>query len=361
MNKMQIEDIFVYIRDITRQEKFALISKDSIFLYELLKQHKCLYLVKLWSTLQENNGFYGELASNYIKSKEEINFCKEIFNALNKLCISYAVFKGFVFSYSAYGSVAFRNSKDIDIVINPKDLTAVDNLLIDLGFRQGCFIEDEFVPANRAKEIFYLKFAHQTLPYVKKVSGKVVKYLMIDINFDLLWGEHMSKLDMDNVLKNVIPYELYGVEFFKLNTIYEFIAMCLHHYKDLNSIVQIYKNKYVLSVFCDIYFYLINNSFEPNELVAEASNLGVSDYVFFCIALAYEVFEDERLKPYITVLYSSEAESLLNRCGLTQDEYKTWKLTLVERLFLSTKKESFLEMLTHKDMDKIKFNLEMQN
>ena len=110
-----------------------------------------------------------------------------------------------------------------------------------------------------------------------------------------------------------------------------------------------------------IYFYLINNSFEPNELVAEASNLGVSDYVFFCIALAYEVFEDERLKPYITVLYSSEAESLLNRCGLTQDEYKTWKLTLVERLFLSTKKESFLEMLTQKDMDKIKFNLEMQN
>lgn len=358
---MKLDDIFVCIRAITRQEKFVLTNTDNLFLYKLLMEHKCYYLIKLWKNLQENKSFYGELASNYIKSKEEINFCQEIFNALNNLGISYAVFKGFVLSYSAYGSVAFRNSKDIDIVINPKDLTAVDNLLIDLGFRQGCFIEDEFVPANRAKEIFYLKFAHQTLPYVKKVSGKVVKYLMIDINFDLLWGEHMSKLDMDNVLKNVIPYELYGIEFFKLNTIYEFIAICLHHYKDLNSIVQIYKNKYVLSTFCDIYFYLINNFLEPNELVAETSNLGVSDYVFFCIALAYEVFEDERLKPYITVLYSSEAESMLNRCGLTQDEYKTWNFPLAERLFLSTKKELFLEMLTQKDMDKIKFNLEMLN
>ena len=358
---MRHSQIVSHIKAIVKSEKLIISEEDKNFLRSILWDHQCYYLLKLWGGVSVDSDFGKLLFRNQLKAKEELNFCKNIFVEMENNKIPYAILKGFGLSYSIYGSTSYRNSKDIDFLIKPVNLNDANNILLDLGYQQGSFVDENFIKARRESRIFHIKYAHQAMPYVKKVSGRIVEYIMIDLNVDLLWGENDQKCDMDYILDNTTNFELYDVIFFKLKSVFEFISLCLHHYRDLNSLIQIYKGKYKLSVFCDIYFYLLNNSIDPQQLFLTASKMNVVEYIYHCLFLTNEIFDDIKLKPYLNLLYSQQAETTINRCGLVPKEYKVWPIPLVDRLFSINAKEIFQEMLDQDDKEKIRLNIEMMN
>ena len=77
-----------------------------------------------------------------------------------------------------------------------------------------------------------------------------------------MWGESGIHTDMNEFLEHTIPYEIYGVEVRKLEPVHEFISLCLHHYKDLNSLYLLAKSGIKLSLFCVIYYYITKTSLD---------------------------------------------------------------------------------------------------
>lgn len=78
----------------------------------------------------------------------------------------------------------------------------------------------------------------------------------MDVNYDIFWGERDEQADMDAFLTNLRNIAIEGVEVRELAPEEEFISLCLHHYKDMNSVYLLSMGNLRLSLLCDIYYYL---------------------------------------------------------------------------------------------------------
>ena len=99
---------------------------------------------------------------------------------IESLCdIDYAVIKGEIVSLYSYGELGKRMYNDIDILVARKNLSKVSGILLDNGAIQP--------KMKKEQRLFFSLYSHQTPPYILMYHGiKVV----IDINFDLFWGEY---------------------------------------------------------------------------------------------------------------------------------------------------------------------------
>ena len=300
---------------------------------ELLFQHKCFYLL---SKLRQPHKYTQTLKLNSILNQncitERYRTCKEIFDTFHTRSIPYAVLKGAVLSAAAYGSPYIRSSGDIDILINRRDADTVKAILNDHGFVQGRVTDSGIAPYSRKELLFYAATSHQTAPHVKETTNKLCPYIEVDLNLDIMWGESAQRSDMDIVLQNTMSAEICGMTVHKLTPEMEFIALCLHHYKDMNSIYLLTQRSMSLRLFCDIYFYIKNASVDLDRLIDLCCKLDVGKYIFYCLYYADYIFEDSILEPYCQTMYSEEAVSLLNKFGLTDDERQEWYIDFPERL-----------------------------
>jgi hypothetical protein len=163
----------------------------------------------------------------------------------------------------------------------------------------------------------------------------------------------LDRLELTSIIK--------GIEVKKLSSDMEFISMCLHHYKDMNSIYLLYNGSLKLSLFCDIYYYIINNADKLNitGLFEASEKLKVTPYLYYCIYHTNLIFGDEKLNPFLKTFKTVGGEKLLNSFGLNDKESKEWSIPFYERLFNSNFIEMFLKQLTVDDLKKIKINHEM--
>lgn len=154
------------------------------------------------------------------------------------------------------------------------------------------------------------------------------------------------------------PIELYGVKLYRLHPVWEFISLCTHHYKDMNSIYLLCDRGLSLAEYCDIYFYLVNASPDAGELADVAKRYRLSEYIYYCIYYANEIFDDERLIEYLDKLYSERACELLNSYGLDDSERCEWEISFYERLFDVRFMERFVQTLSNEQMRKVRINRE---
>ena len=133
-------------------------------------------------------------------------------------------------------------------------------------FVQGKITRNGIEPFFREEILFQTVISHQIAPFVKKSNNKICPYINVDLNFDIMWGESETKADMEFVLQNTMETAILGVTFNKLSPEMEFISLCLHHYKDLNSVYLLYKRGLTLSHFCDIYFFIKNCNIDSEVL-----------------------------------------------------------------------------------------------
>ena len=317
----------------------------------ILINHKCDYLLDKLGINSALNKLLNKISVN-----ERYRTCNDIFKQLEANGISYAVIKGAALSLSVYGNPYIRNSGDIDILINRKDIDAIGQIMRENGFIQGHVINNSIVPFTRREIIFQTSSSHQTAPYIKSTENKLCPNIMVDINTDIMWGESEIKSDMELVFQETCHTVINGITFKKLCTEMEFISLCLHHYKDTNSIYLLYERGLKLGHYCDIYFFVKNCNINLETLYTYSRKLNVCEYIYYCLYYTNLIFQDAEIKPYIDLFYSEKSVALIDKFGLSDKERQTWNIDFFTRLF-DINMRNYLETVLSKELlNKIKIN-----
>lgn len=326
---------------------------------QLLYTHNCFFLLSRVKTPDKYTiRCKKENFLNSIRIRERYLTCRELFDILQYQRISYAVIKGAVLSNAIYGSPYVRKSGDIDLLIHRNNIDTIKNILMALGFIQGRVTKNGIEPFSRQELLFQTAFSHQVAPFVKKGDNPYCPYIEVDVNIDILWGESNKVTDMDFVLSHTETITICDQTVHKLSRELEFISLCLHHYKDVNSLYLLAQGNLKLNLFCDIYFYI--KKCPPNilKLKSLCGQLEVLDYIYYCVYYANQIFNDPALVPYLAVLKTEKSEALLATFGLAEKEKYKWEIPFFERLFSVNIDEYLATHLSVKDLEKIRINKE---
>ena len=337
----------------------ALIHDESpgVDISKLLFEHGCTYLLsKTTLDPQFTQKLQFKKLLNHAIVDTRYQTCATVFKQLEQKQIPYAIIKGAVLSSVAYEDPYCRRSGDVDLLVERCNIDAVKEVMFQNGFVQGWATKDGIEKFSRKELLFYSAMSHQTAPFVKKTENAICPYVDVDINLDIMWGESVQKADMEFVLKHTEPFTLCGVSFRKLSAEMEFIQLCLHHYKDLNSIYLLYQRNIRLSHFCDIYFYLHNHPLEIESLKTLCKDLNVCEYVYYCLYYTNKIFDVDFLQSWLQILYTPEADVLIDSFGLIPEERRRWKIDFYERIFGKSLHEYLQANLTQADFDKIDIN-----
>ena len=332
-------------------------QEPKIDISEMLHKHSCFYLIsKQKAQNQYTNRIMAENMLNKLCVIQRFKSCSGIFSRLDNANIPYAVVKGAVLSNSAYHDPFSRHSGDIDILINKDNIEIVKTILFEEGFIQGKFDGFGIQPFTRQELLFHTAMSHQTAPFIKESGNKFCPYIDVDVNFDIMWGESGCKTDMKYVLEHIEASSVCDVNIKKLCAEMEFIALCLHHYKDMNSLYLLYDRGFSLDHFCDIFYYIKNCNLDPKVLYKFCTKLDVCEYIYYCLYYTDLIFDDDKLKEYMGFLYSQKAMFLINNFGLTANERKPWQIDFFTRLFDVNLREYLDNNLSQEELNKIKVN-----
>lgn len=120
--------------------------------------------------------------------------------------------KGVVLSQRLYGSPHVRTSGDIDVLVRPEDLAAVDRLLVGIGYRN---VDDL---TERQTDAFLVRSHH--LNYVREENGQ---------HLELHWQSHFwSRDDMEELWQNRKTITLSGEQLAFLDDPALFLFLCDH-------------------------------------------------------------------------------------------------------------------------------------
>lgn len=270
--------------------------------------------------------------------------------------ISYAVIKGAVLSYYAYGNYGRRTFRDTDLLVDRKALAETEKILYSYNFSQVNH-KNNYSKIDRKARIYCLVNSHQILPYYKLINDQLICF---DINFDIFWGEYEGKrIDIDAFLADTVEMEIYGVKVKALPPIKSLIQLILHHYKDMNSIFILATKKSIKQdMFEDVYYLIKNNlsAIPLEQLYLMSAEYGIIPYVFYVLYYTGQVFEDKVLKQYIEAFKTPEGEALLNCYGLCEKERHEWKCDFKTRLESDNLYELIKDELTERDKEKIAIN-----
>ena len=192
-----------------------------------------MYLLTCLSTLNNLPFLTAPKLYNRSITKKRFEVCREIFEAIH---FPYAIIKGAVLSQTIYNDPFIRLSNDIDILINRNYADDLKKILLSHGFVQSRIINNQIVPFTREEILFQSTFTHQMAPYIRPLPNKASAFVNLDVNIDIFWGESNTKASMDYVLSQTIDYKLFDICFKKLSVEMEFVQLCMHHYKDMNSL-----------------------------------------------------------------------------------------------------------------------------
>jgi len=340
-----------------RQSIINIIAKGKpvIDISDLLFKHKCYYLLGLSPlTPKQKNKLDMILAINEINHKTNYLCLKNIFKIMANE--HYAIVKGAVFSRAAYFQPNMRTSLDIDLIIHPFHVKRIKDIFLGNGFTQGQIKEKKIVPYQRKETLFYTSNSHQLAPFVSPTGNQLCPFVSVDLNFSIIWGENKKPIDMDFVLSELKDEIIYGQAIKKLSPEMEFIHLCLHHYKDLNSIYLISKGNIRLSLFSDIFFFIIHTDFDIQKMFFISEKLNVSRYIYYCLFYCGEIFFHTKLYELIFVYKFSADDNLINSYGLHESERKKWAFSFFDRLFLEDFPQKFIETLNDREREKINTN-----
>lgn len=325
-------------------------------IYELLYRHNCLYLLSECVDQQYQRKAKIDIAVNRIYASEYYNNCRALFEDFNDHNIDYAVIKGATLSKTIFGDICFRTSSDIDILIDTNNIDLIKHILISKGFVQGKFDGTKIAIFSREELVFYSSMTHQLAPFIKKNNNTLCPFINIDLNSSIIWSQCDECVDMGFVLKHSQFDEINGVAFKKLNKEMEFISLCLHHYKDMNSVYMLYESKLKLSLFLEIYYFIVNQRPQLTQLKEIAVHLKVDKYIYYCLFYTNMIFKNPELDIYLKSFYSETAEKLLNTYGLHKNEIKTWDISFYERLFAYDLKRYIFEHASEQERKSILYN-----
>ena len=332
-------------------------EKSDLDISKLLYKHNCFYLLSKYCESDTVTNFRSyERVLNKISIDQRLKTCQGLFKSFAENNIPYAVVKGAVLSQAAYNDPYVRRSGDIDIIIRRSDADLTKKLMYEDGFIQGGVTDSGVTPFSRKELLFQSAMSHQMAPFIKESLNKMCPYVNVDINLDLMWGESDVKADMNFVLGYTQTTSIGGIEFNKLTPEMEFIALCLHHYKDMNSLYLLYTKGLTLGLFCDIYYYSKNTLLDVQKLMSISRVMNVCEYIYYCLYYTNMIFGDTKLEEYCKLFESGCDISILNSFGLAADENYEWNIDFFDRLFEVDISTYLKNTITEKHFERIKLN-----
>lgn len=324
---------------------------------QVLYKHKCFDLILKMPESQ----YFEKACITYLRNKK---YVKELYNSVLPIFASisfpYAIIKGAVLSNTAYGNPFIRKSGDIDIIVSSENITSISELMKSNGFVQGSIVNGNIIPATREQRVFQSAFSHQVIPFVKTTNFSICPYICVDINTNIIWGEG-RKIDTNDVLQYREAEYVNYAKFYKLKLAADFIAVCLHHYKELNSIYMISIGSIRLSLFLDIYRYVERNfnDIVVMSIVNLANQWNVLPHIYYCLKMTNELFPSEIILRYLKLFKTKQGEFLVNKFGLSENEWKDWKYDLGQRLFDNQFIKKYLNDLSEEEKKKVEINKKM--
>lgn len=193
----------------------------------------------------------------------------------------------------------YRTCNDVDLLVSPKDVTKIGQLLSAAGFQQGNVRSGEFVLATRQEIIESRMMQGETVPYIKEVNLPFMRHFEVDINFSLDYKNGNEDI-LSHMLSNVCTKNVNGLTIPTLNDTDFFIHLCAHLYKEATTLPWIKMHRdMTLYKYCDIYMLL---SEIPDGLLqkifARASKLGMEKICAYTILETMELFDIDHPTAY---------------------------------------------------------------
>ena len=254
-----------------------------------------------YDTIRKNNllGMVTREFRNSLSEAYEQNICK---NSSFKKCIlmlsevlspctcKLAMLKG-AYLCNHYPD-GYRTSNDVDLLVLPKDVTLVGNMLSSAGFKQGNVRNGEFVPATRQEIIESKMMRGETVPYIKEVNLPFMKFFEVDINFSLDYKNESGNI-LENMLSNICVKNEKGISIPTLDDADFFIHLCAHLYKEATTLPWIEMHRdMTLYKYCDIYMLLSEmTDSQIQRIFARAAELGTTKICAYTILETMNLFD----------------------------------------------------------------------
>lgn len=256
---------------------------------------------------------------------------ENVFRELTRQNIPYAVHKGAVLSKMLYGNPTSRISGDIDLLFSRSDSQKIKAIFEESGFVQGRITDGIIVPYTRAEKIFQASQSHQLAPYVKMLNNPFCPFAEYDCNLDIFWGESGQHTDMHDFLQYTEECELLNTVVRKLIPEAEFIALCMHHYKDLNSIYLLWLKGFDQQKLFEISRYVAAVPMDIELLISLCARYGLGDYVCYCVHSTNILYPNDILRNIEELLETERSRYLYDCLGLCDEERKEWDIPFPDR------------------------------
>lgn len=261
----------------------------------------------------------------------------------------YAVVKGEVLSCLAYGGPGKRTSGDIDVLVDRKDLKKLEAVL-----KEGGFATEEL---SRQDQIVARAFSHQVAPYYKQLP---LGMLEVDINYEIIWGEwNGKKPSVGEMLAQREFIDIFGVRVPTLRVEDAFIQLCLHHYKDMNSLYHLTRSNPIRRrLFEDVagFWRLQKEQMNLERLETWMEEYRLTPFLYYIVYYTAQICDAPGLAAWAQKLETPAGCSLLDTFGLAESERKAWPIPFEERLENDDLPLLVRSLLTEKEMEKVEQN-----
>lgn len=198
-----------------------------------------------------------------------------------------------------------RVSNDIDLLVEQKDISAISEVLKNMGFVQGYydFRESKIVALPR-KEILSRRMNRgETAPFVVATDNPCVPFIEVDINFSLDYLPNSHEEMLHAILKDSLCYAgniSGGIRSLQADDF--FLHLIMHQYKEsiLYSMVQRSKDTELYKLL-DIYLFIKRGYIELSGLYNKVKKYGLEQPVYSVMRSISELFTDFHFSDYASM------------------------------------------------------------
>lgn len=256
--------------------------------YIALKENRLLHSVNR----EFRNSLKAIFEYNFNKTESFISALSSLKNICTNFRFPYAFLKG-SYLVDLYDK-GLRTSNDIDILIDPQNITELTNKLKMAGFQQGNIRNEEFVRASRTEIISSRMNRGETVPFVKEVNLPCMKHLEIDVNFSLGFRPGMDESVVRDFLDRTQPLIINSIS--TLNKVDFLMHLCAHLYKEATVMSWVEMGRDIsLYKYCDIYLFIHNfmNEGFATELIERIGDIGLDKECYYALYNSRDLFEIE--------------------------------------------------------------------
>ena len=270
----------------------------------------------------------------------------ELSGAIAQAGIPCAFLKGAILANSVY-EVGTRSSNDIDILLNPEDISRVEATLSGLGYEQGDFDGTSITKLSRKEAVFRRMNWGESAPYTKLIDEPTLRAIVVDMNFSLDWLPTGSESTIKAMLSQTKPYSIDGAPAPSLAEEDFLIHLCMHLYKEAVLYSQVITGKDMgLYKFVDIQRVIAKWPINWELLLSKTRGYGLEKEVYYVLYQLVAIFPGIGNKELSNVMEALKPADLsyLDRV-ISTEEKKTyiWKNTVLERLFDHNRMQYLIE------------------